>query len=303
MYHLAARGWVCVAINYRLSPKATWPDHLVDCKRALAWVREHIAEYGGDPDYVVVTGGSAGGHLTAMMGLTPERPAVPARVRGGRHVGARDGPVLRRLRLDRPRRSTREARRAAAGARTSHREAALRRCARGVRPGVADVPRHADAPPALVVHGDLDTLAPVAEARRFVQMLRATSRAGRLRRAAAARTTRSTCSTRSARCTGRGRRPVPRLAAHRRPARSDCRARCACRRSGERCVSGGIGERSDDHGAYGAITSPARVVSTRVVVDAPAREVAPRLVAVGLHRHARRAEPLVDLVELLTRDR
>ena len=100
MYHLAARGWVCVAINYRLSPQATWPDHLVDCKRALAWIREHIAEYGGDPDYVVVTGGSAGGHLTAMMGLTAERPAVPARLRGRRHVRAGDDAVLRRLRLD-----------------------------------------------------------------------------------------------------------------------------------------------------------------------------------------------------------
>ncbi len=51
MLQLAADGWVCVAINYRLSPKATWPEHLVDCKRALAWVREHIAEYGGDPEH------------------------------------------------------------------------------------------------------------------------------------------------------------------------------------------------------------------------------------------------------------
>ena len=39
-----------------------------------AWVRAHIAEYGGDPDYVVVTGGSAGGHLTALMGLTANDP-------------------------------------------------------------------------------------------------------------------------------------------------------------------------------------------------------------------------------------
>ena len=74
VYKLAANGWVCVSINYRLSPKATWPDHLVDCKRALAWVREHIDEYGGDPDYVVVTGGSAGGHLAAMVGLTANDP-------------------------------------------------------------------------------------------------------------------------------------------------------------------------------------------------------------------------------------
>jgi acetyl esterase/lipase len=74
MYHLASRGWICVAINYRLSPRATWPDHLVDCKRALAWIRANIAQYGGDPGFVVVTGGSAGGHLTALMGLTANDP-------------------------------------------------------------------------------------------------------------------------------------------------------------------------------------------------------------------------------------
>ncbi len=49
MHELVQRGWVCVAVNYRLSPRATWPDHIVDCKRAMAWVRDHIAEYGGDP--------------------------------------------------------------------------------------------------------------------------------------------------------------------------------------------------------------------------------------------------------------
>jgi len=43
MLHMAARGWVCVATNYRLSPRATFPDHLVDLKKSLAWVREHIA--------------------------------------------------------------------------------------------------------------------------------------------------------------------------------------------------------------------------------------------------------------------
>jgi len=74
MNHLAARGWVCVAPNYRLSPKATFPDHLVDVKRALAWVRTHGAEYGADPDFVVVTGGSAGGHLVALTALSANDP-------------------------------------------------------------------------------------------------------------------------------------------------------------------------------------------------------------------------------------
>jgi acetyl esterase/lipase len=70
MFELVARGWVCVAINYRLSPKATWPDHMVDVKRALVWVKAHIAEYGGDPSFVAVSGGSAGGHLCALAALT-----------------------------------------------------------------------------------------------------------------------------------------------------------------------------------------------------------------------------------------
>ena len=75
MYELVARGWVCVAINYGLSPKATWPAHIVDVKRAVAWVKEHIAEHGGDPSFVAISGGSAGGHLCALLALTPGDPA------------------------------------------------------------------------------------------------------------------------------------------------------------------------------------------------------------------------------------
>jgi acetyl esterase/lipase len=74
MSHLAELGWVCVAINYRLSPRSTWPDHIVDVKRALAWTKEHIAEYGGDPDWIAITGGSAGGHLSSLAALTPNDP-------------------------------------------------------------------------------------------------------------------------------------------------------------------------------------------------------------------------------------
>jgi acetyl esterase/lipase len=74
MTHLSARGWVCVAPNYPLSPKATWPEHLIAIKRALAWTREHISDYGGDPSFIAVTGGSAGGHLAAMVALTQNDP-------------------------------------------------------------------------------------------------------------------------------------------------------------------------------------------------------------------------------------
>ncbi|GFG95383.1 hypothetical protein MTIM_12620 [Mycobacterium timonense] len=73
MSHLAELGWICVAINYRHSPRNTWPDHIVDVKRALAWVKQHIAEY-GDPDFIAITGGSAGGHLSSLAALTPNDP-------------------------------------------------------------------------------------------------------------------------------------------------------------------------------------------------------------------------------------
>ncbi len=175
MYRLAARGWVCVAINYGLSPRATWPDQLVDCKRALAWIREHVGEYGGDPSFVVVTGGSAGGHLAALVGLTandrrwqPGFEQVDTSVRAMVPIyGVFDWT----------------------GSTPGHRENGLRRVleryivkqpysrARDVYVAASPVLNvHADAPPALVIHGTLDTLAPVADAREFVARLRAVSR-------------------------------------------------------------------------------------------------------------------------------
>ena len=74
IHHLARSGWVCFSVNYRLSPGAGWPDHLEDVKRAIAWVKDHAAEHGGDADFLVVAGGSAGGHLAAMAGLTANDP-------------------------------------------------------------------------------------------------------------------------------------------------------------------------------------------------------------------------------------
>jgi len=173
MNALVDQGWVCVAINYRLSPHVKYPDHLVDCKLALAWIREHIAEYGGDPDRVVVTGGSAGGHLTTMVGLTANEPryqpdfehvdtsvlacvpmygaydleqifsAAPGPV--GRRVGSFMGRLVIGRGLDDP-----EPYRAASP---------VYNVAAGV-------------PPFLVVHGTIDNLVPVEQARRLVAELR-----------------------------------------------------------------------------------------------------------------------------------
>ena len=76
MVEMAKRGWVCVSIDYRLCPEAVFPDHIVDCKSALVWVKEHIEEYGGNPDFIIVTGGSAGGHLSSLLALSANVPSL-----------------------------------------------------------------------------------------------------------------------------------------------------------------------------------------------------------------------------------
>ena len=75
LYQLAARGWVCVSANYRLTK---YPDAHVDAERVVAWVRSHAADYGGDPDTVIVSGSSAGAHLAMMVALTPDTPVAAA---------------------------------------------------------------------------------------------------------------------------------------------------------------------------------------------------------------------------------
>ena len=174
--HLAALGWVGFNIDYRLSPQATWPDHIVDVKRAIAWVRENAAELGVDPERIAITGGSAGGHLTAVAGLSENDPDFqPSFERADTSVlaavpfyGVYDltnsaghyYPQLRewafeRIVIKRPLDGNRE---------LYERASPLFRV-------------HPEAPPFMVVHGDRDTLVPVGDARDFVARLREVSRA------------------------------------------------------------------------------------------------------------------------------
>jgi acetyl esterase/lipase len=173
--HMAAQGWVGFNVNYRLSPAVAFPAHLVDLKAGLAWIRAHADDYGIDPDFICVTGGSAGGHLTALMGLTANDPqyqpgfedadtsvaaAVPFY---GIYDFTKDGhfgvdprlfhrflePLVMQAFYEEEPEKFRDA------SPVHH-----------VRP---------DAPPFLIVHGDRDTLAPVGDARAFAEKLRAVS--------------------------------------------------------------------------------------------------------------------------------
>jgi acetyl esterase/lipase len=81
---LAGNGYVCMSINYLLSKKseqaqqgsAGWPENLYDCKRAVQFLRKNAKAYQVDPNHIGVIGGSAGGHLAAMVGLTGSEPGL-----------------------------------------------------------------------------------------------------------------------------------------------------------------------------------------------------------------------------------
>ena len=76
MHRLARNGWVCVAVSYSRSPAVTFPHHLIDIKRALAWMRAEGEGWGIDPARIAVTGGSAGGHLAALAALTASNTSL-----------------------------------------------------------------------------------------------------------------------------------------------------------------------------------------------------------------------------------
>jgi acetyl esterase/lipase len=69
LYRLAARGWVCVSVDYRLFRTGSG-DQLADVRAALAWTRANARSFGGSPEAVFVVGGSSGAHLAATAALS-----------------------------------------------------------------------------------------------------------------------------------------------------------------------------------------------------------------------------------------
>jgi acetyl esterase/lipase len=75
MFHqLAGQGWVILDIRYPLSPAATFPEHLVGVKRAIAWARNGGSRFGVDPKRIAISGGSSGAHLASLAALTWDHP-------------------------------------------------------------------------------------------------------------------------------------------------------------------------------------------------------------------------------------
>lgn len=84
---LATAGYVCASINYRLCRKTdilvdrlreVWPGNLQDCRTAVRFLRRNAKMYGIDADHIGAIGGSAGGHLTAMLAVTDGRNDIKA---------------------------------------------------------------------------------------------------------------------------------------------------------------------------------------------------------------------------------
>ncbi len=172
--HLAMSGWVGFNIDYRLSPLATFPDQLVDVKRAIAWVRSHREELGIDPQCIAITGGSAGAHLAALAALTPGEPEYQPGFEES------DTSVVAAVTFYGVYDLTDHRRRG--GAESQHdfleSEVMKRRFAEDPEPFVRGSPLswvRRDAPPFFVIHGTDDTIVDISDARDFVERLRQTS--------------------------------------------------------------------------------------------------------------------------------
>lgn len=173
--HLAANGWVGFNVDYRLSPRATLPEHVIDVKRAIAWVRNHAEELGVDPTRITLTGGSAGGHLAALAALTSDDPTLQPGFEDADTSVAAAVPfygVYDMLDTDAVYYE---------GLRSWLLEQVVIKRRRDEDPdafrSVSPTHRvHPGAPPFLVFHGDRDSLVPVDDARVFVRRLRAVSR-------------------------------------------------------------------------------------------------------------------------------
>lgn len=176
MNHMAKRDWVCVSASYRLSPDATFPEHIIDCKQAVVWIKDHIEEYGGDPNFIVVTGGSAGGHLSSLLAVSANYPEFQPGFEDADTTVQAAVPFYGVFDLaDYEKNVPHE------GLNSLLEDSVMKLDFQGNEDLFEEAsPLHhvsETSPPMFVIQGTLDTLVPVAMARDFVAKLKATSTA------------------------------------------------------------------------------------------------------------------------------
>lgn len=169
LHSMAAQGWLGISMNYPLSPRHRWPEHIVAVKEAIKWVKENAHQYGGNPDFIILTGGSAGAQLVACAALSanlakwqPGFESTDTSVQGclalyGPHDMAGDSDLTF----------------------VTTRRNSFSRIMFGKPDPTGELladtsPRrliHADAPPFCITHGTFDSLIPEPEGREFAARL------------------------------------------------------------------------------------------------------------------------------------
>jgi acetyl esterase/lipase len=169
LYNLAAAGWVVLDLRYPLSPAATFPDHLIGVKRAIAWAKDPSNGLGIDPGRVAIAGGSSGAHLAALAALTwddtklqPGFESADTSVMAcAPHYGIYDLLVRNGTRYDWPFIAKVVMKTTATASPDLYRIGSP-----------IDLVRR-DAPPFFVVHGEFDSVVLAAESQHFVAALEA----------------------------------------------------------------------------------------------------------------------------------
>jgi acetyl esterase/lipase len=79
---LIEHGYAIASINYRLIPDHQWPAQIDDCRSAVRFLRKNALKYNLNPDQIIAWGGSAGGHLAALLGtqFPPTKERISSRV-------------------------------------------------------------------------------------------------------------------------------------------------------------------------------------------------------------------------------
>ncbi len=88
------RGYAVVSINYRLSQEAIFPAQIFDVKAAVRWIRAHSKQYHFNPDKIAAWGGSAGGHLSALLGTSGDVAELEDLSLGNAHQTSRIQAVV-----------------------------------------------------------------------------------------------------------------------------------------------------------------------------------------------------------------
>lgn len=74
---MVLKGYAVASVEYRFSQKAVFPAQIQDCQAAIRWLRAHAKQYHFDTEHLGAIGGSAGGHLSALVGTSGGKKAFP----------------------------------------------------------------------------------------------------------------------------------------------------------------------------------------------------------------------------------